>query len=69
MVAHLCDVLIHQATLITQEGCHLVVNSPHEVNVERFQSMTSWSNEVEASVDQCVWHLRTMSIDEHYFQC
>ena len=48
---------------------HLVVNSPHEVNVERFQSMTSWCNEVQASVDQCVWHLRTMTIDEHYFQC
>ena len=48
---------------------HLVVNSPHEVNVERFQSMTSWCNEVEASVDQCIWHLSTMSLDEQYFQC
>ena len=48
---------------------HLVVNSPHEVNVERFQSMASWCNEVEASVDQCVWHLTTMSLDEQYFQC
>ena len=50
---------------------HLVVNSPHEVNVERFQSMASWCYEVEASVDQCIWHLRTMtmSLDNQCFQC
>ena len=33
---------------------HLVVNSPHEVNVERFQSMTSWCNEVEATMDSII---------------
>ena len=33
---------------------HLVVNSPHEVNVEGFQSMTSWCYEVEAGVNPLV---------------